>query len=361
MPALGKITLSLPPSPGNARNSESAFYTLSNGDILFAYSKFIGDDGADDGYSAIASRLSRDNGETWSDDTILFRSEDHGAKNIMSVSFLTMNNGDIGLFYIVRMGWHDTRLHLRRSSDNGGSWGEAVPCIPCPGYYVTNNDRVLRLASGRILVPGNLHRMKIFDNYSWESIDLRGIPCVFYSDDDGFSWVESKSFCIPFMPHSTAYIQESGIIEKQNGGLYMWMRTDVGCQYESYSIDYGETWSMPAPSRFTSPNSPLSMKREPNSGMLMAVWNPIPNYNGRVLSKAGWGRTPLALATSQDDGKTWSGIKIIEDAPDAGYCYTAIHFLNDGHFLLAYCSGGEEDTACLRKLVIRKISISDLP
>ena len=158
MPDYGKITLSLPPVPGNARNSEGAFYTVDTGDILFAYSKYTGDDWADDARSAIACRLSRDNGETWSDDTILFRAEDHNAVNIMSVSFLTMQNGDIGLFYLVRMGWHDTRLHLRRSKDRGKTWGDAIPCVPCPGYYVTNNDRVIRLSSGRIVVPGNLHR-----------------------------------------------------------------------------------------------------------------------------------------------------------------------------------------------------------
>ena len=364
MPNIGKIVWELLPSPGNSRNSEGAFYTLDNGDILFVYSKFIGEGGRDDAYSAIARRVSGDNGETWSDETILFKTEEHdtekeNAKNIMSVSFLPMQNGDIGLFYLVRMGWHDTRLHLRRSSDGGRTWGEAAACIPAPGYFVTNNDRVVRHSSGRILVPANLHRMKIFDNIGHAAIDGRGIPCVFYSDDDGFSWAESQTYSVPYLPASVCYMQESGIIEKQNSSLYMWMRTDVGCQYESCSTDEGLTWTLPSPSRFTSPDSPLSMKRIPGSGKLLAVWNPIPNYNGRDFIYRYGGRTPLVCAVSADDGRTWGDLKTIEDDPDAGYCYTAIHFTRDGHVLLCYCSGGLKDDlrSCLHKLTIRKIPL----
>ena len=117
---------------------------------------------------------------------------------------------------------------------------------------------------------------------------------------------------------------------------------------------------MPAPSRFTSPNSPLCMKRIPGNNNLLAIWNPIPNYNGRVITKVNMGRTPLVLATSPDNGKTWSEIKFIEDSPDAGYCYTAIHFSADNHVLLAYCAGNDEYESCLCKLVIRKICINDL-
>jgi hypothetical protein len=142
----------------------------------------------------------------------------------------------------------------------------------------------------------------------------------------------------------------------------MWMRTDVGCQYESYSIDGGLTWTMPSPSRFTSPDSPLSMKRIPESGKLLAVWNPIPNYNGREFIYEYGGRTPLVLAVSADDGKSWNDYKIIEDDPDAGFCYTAIHFTNDSHVLLKYCSGGKKDNlaSCLHKLTVVKIPVREL-
>lgn len=360
MNTIGTIKLDLKPGPRNPRNSEGAFHTLEDGTILYVYSKFIGESSSDDGYSCIACRTSADEGESWSDDQVLFTTEEHQAKNIMSISFLTMQDGAIGLFYAIRYGWHDTRLHLRRSHDQGETWNEAAPCIPCPGYFVTNNDRVIRLSSGRILAPANLHRMKGPDKSDWKSFDGRGFPCMFYSDDDGATWQESRGNCFVTLPHSRSGLQESGVLELRNGTVWQWMRTDAGCQYESFSVDGGDTWSPPAPSRFTGPCSPLSVKRIPGSGKLLAVWNPIPNYNGRTLAKAGWGRTPLVLATSADDGRTWTDPVTVEDDPEHGYCYIAIHFTSDA-VLLAYCAGGPQDGICLARSVIRKISLAKLP
>lgn len=356
----GYIVLDLSPGPENPRNSEGAFFTLPDGRILFSYSKFIGASGSDDGYACIAMRMSTDQGETWSDDQILFRTEDHNAKNIMSVSFLAMNNGDIGLFYAVRKGWHDTRLHLRRSTDLGQTWGDAIPCIPSLGYYVTNNDRVIRLRSGRILVPANLHRMKGLDTQDWSNFDSRGIPCLFYSDDDGVTWHEGKGYCQTTLPHSRSGLQESGLLELKNRVVWQWMRTDMGRQYEAYSFDGGDTWIPPVPSQFTAPTSPLSIKRMSADDRLLAVWNPIPLYNGRSRSNAGWGRTPLVMASSYNDGKTWTEPVIIENDPEHGYCYVAIHFQQD-FVLLSYCAGGPADGSCLAKSVIRKIPLSELP
>ncbi len=360
MNTLGQITLDLKPGPGNPRNSEGAFYEPGDGRLLYIYSKFIGDSGSDDGYSCLACRTSADGGDTWSADSVLYRTDDHGAKNIMSVSLLTMANNDIGLFYLVRMGWHDTRLHLRRSADGGRTWGDAVPCIPAPGYYVTNHDRVIRLSNGRILVPSNLHRMRGMDKLARHSFDSRGIPIMFYSDDDGATWQEGRCYCFTTLPRSRSGLQESGVVELRNGAVWQWMRTDMGCQYEAFSVDGGDTWSMPTPSQFTAPCSPLSMKRIPGDGRLLAVWNPIPNYNGRQVKRDGWARTPLVLAVSADEGRTWTDPVTIEDDPDHGYCYTSIHFTRDS-LLLAYCAGGKAEGSCLARTVVRKIPRDKLP
>lgn len=355
----GKIVLDIPPSKGNPRNSEGAFHTLENGRILFIYSKFIGETPMDDATACIAARHSDDGGESWSDAQTLFTPKDHDAKNIMGVSLLPMANGDIGLFYAVRKGWHDTRLCLRRSADGGESWGEATYCVPAPGYYVTNNDRVIRLSTGRILVPANYHRMKNFDQSDWNCFDLRGIPVTFYSDDDGITWKEGSSYCFATLPHCKTGLQESGMLELRSGAIWQWMRTDTGRQYEAFSTDGGDSWTPPVPSRFTAPDSPLCIKRIPDDGRLFAVWNPIPNYIGRNNpGPAGWGRTPLVAATSADEGKSWSEPLVLENDPMHGYCYTAIHFTKDS-VLLAYCAGGPEDGICLAKTRIRKLPRPD--
>lgn len=359
----GKIVLELGPSAGNPRNSEGAFIDLLDGKLLFVYSRFIGNSNADDAPSCIASRYSGDGGETWSGDTIIAMAEEHQAHNIMSVSLLRMENGDIGLFYFVRCARNNGRIHLRRSSDEGKTWSEARCCIPGLGYYVTNNDRVVRLSGGRLIIPTSFHKMAGEEtdyNVPNHRNDSRGIAHFFLSDDDGWTWREAKTFCALHAPHAKSGLQEPGVIELTSGVLWSWARTDVGCQYEMFSMDQGETWSQAVPSQFSSPRSPLSMKRIPGSGGLLAVWNPIPNYQTRVLTGKNGGRTPLIAGISKDDGQTWKRFFYLEPGEDGGgYCYTAIHFVDDA-VLFAYCAGLPGDGSLLARLRIRKVCLSEL-
>jgi len=314
----------------------------------------------DDAKACVAARYSDDSGETWSEDRILSTPEEHNALNIMSVSLLRMLNGDLGLFYLIRHGWHNTRLHLRRSADEGITWGEPVCCVPGLGYYVTNNDRVVRLASGRLVIPAGFHKMRGSSTTEWDSFSEKAITYFYLSDDDGATWRESRDFCALPIQRSNSGLQEPGVIELKNGDLWAWARTDIGHQYEMFSSDGGETWGLPAPSVFTSAYSPLSMKRIPSSGHLLAVWNPIPNYLTRQLEKESSVRAPLLAAISKDDGKTWGQYFAVEFEEDrGGYCYIAIHFTDDAVFL-SYCAGEPEDGICLARTKIRKIMLSEV-
>lgn len=360
MACMGRIVLELPPRKGNPRNSEGAFLPLKDGRLLFAYSRFVGESDGDDAPACIAFRRSRDGGNTWDpDDEAAFRGEDFRARNIMSVSLLRMADGDLGLFFLLRFGWHDTRLRLFRSPDEGKTWKDPVLCIPAMGYYVVNNDRVVRLSSGRLVAPANFHRMKGESTEHWSSIDGRGIAVFFLSDDDGRTWREARQFCTLPHPASGTGLQETGVLELRPGVLWAWFRTDMGCHYESFSHDGGDSWTQSAPSRFTAPASPLCAKRMPD-GRILAVWNPAPNHLTRELGKWSWGRTPLACAVSADDGGSWTEPRLVEDGSDGGgYCYTAVHFEKDAA-LLAYCAGGEADHTCLARLRLRRIPYGEL-
>ncbi|MBD2865724.1 sialidase family protein [Paenibacillus oceani] len=361
LPKAGEIVCDIRPEAGNPRNSEGAFLDLRDGRLLFAYSKFYGETHSDTAKAGISARYSSDQGSTWSDDEWLVMPEEHDARNIMSVSLLRMKNGDIGMFYLIRYGFQNMRLHIRRSPDEGKSWGEAICCVPGTGYYVTNNDRVVRLSGGRLIIPAAYHKMQTEDGAHWSAFDRRGVVHFFLSDDDGRTWREASGACAMPAPRAKRGLLEPGLVELKSGVLWAWARTDIGCQYEMFSYDGGETWSIPAPSVFTSPDSPLSMKRLPQ-GQLLAVWNPIPNYMSRAYAKHTVGRTPLIGAISADDGKTWDRYFALErEAEDqGGYCYTAIHAADDDSLLLAYCAGEAEDASCLSRLRIRKIKLADL-
>ena len=356
----GRIVLDLPPGPGNPRNSEGAFLDLSDGRILFVYSRFVGEAASDHAKARLAARTSRDGGETWSEDAFIATPGEDEAMNVMSVSLLPLRQGEIGLFYLLRRSWHELRMFVRRSSDDGRTWSEPVLCMPGAGYYVTNNDRIIRLASGRLVVPAALHKRRS-DRNEHSALDWRGIALFFLSDDDGRTWRESAGYVTLPVVHTRAGLQEPGVVQLPDGRIWGWARTDLGRQYEFFSSDGGETWTQAAPSRFTSPNSPLSMKPLPGQPRLLAVWNPAPAYETRKLQPPGGDRTPLVLATGTGPNSGWKAARIIDglDDPTGGYCYTAIHFTQDA-VLLAYCAGGAADKSRLAKLRIRKIPLTEL-
>lgn len=348
------LTVDFPPRAGHPRSSEGAFITLKNGDILFCYTAFSGERARDFTAADIACIFSSDGGHTWSEARTLFTAAQHQAMNIMSVSLLRLGNGNIGLFYLIRKNWLEMRPVIRQSADEGETWSEPVCCMPRSGYFVMNNDRAVRLHTGRIILPLAEHQVRL--NEEGAPSFSPAETCFVYSDDDGANWHESRARLNIEHTGSPAGLQEPGIVERCDGTLYGWARTDLCVQYEFVSHDGGATWSVPRPSRFTSPLSPLSMKRLVD-GRLIALWNPVPEYNTRHSDRRTGGRTPLAAAVSDDDGRSWSAEALVEEDPNAGYCYTAIHPMEDG-VLLAYCSGdADRDGSCLNRLRIRKIAM----
>ncbi len=361
------LVLKLDATAGNPRNSEGSFVALADGRILFAYTHYYGDSWADEATAQICARSSADGGRTWSDrDQVMVENE--GRQNVMSVSLLRLQSGRLGLWYLRKNSVVDCRPHLRTSRDEGRTWSRASRCIPAPGYFVVNNDRVVQLRGGRLVVPAAYHRAKSLPSrrpgQAHGALDGRGIALFYLSDDGGRTWRESKDWwALPL--RSGTGLQEPGVVELADGRLYGYCRTDAGCQYEMLSEDGGETWSPPQPSSFRSPAAPLGIKRIPATGDLLAVWN---DHSGRLApvrpAEAGfasrsWGRTPLVCAISRDEGATWEHHQLLETDPERGFCYTAIHFTNEA-VLLAYCCGGGQHSQVLQDLCIRRVPIKEL-
>lgn len=352
----GYVVMELAPDAEYTRHSEGDFCRLPDGSILFAYSRFTHSHD-DDAPSDIVGRLSRDEGETWSEPFTLIAAARHGVKNVMSLSLMNMQNGDIGMFYLIKQSPVENRVMLARSA-NGREFGEAVECqnTARKGLHILNNQRAERLSDGRILLPVALHYASMSPQGSRLFNGYGECRCL-CSDDDGRTWRELEGSVHASFARSHSGLQEPGVIEKRGGALWMYARTDMMYQYECFSVDRGENWTEPQPSRFTSPQSPMKLIRSPYSGIMYSIWNPIPNYNGRVLSQAGWGRTPLAIARSEDDGASWSEPFMLEDDGQSGFCYPSMFFLPDGSALIAYCAGGAQDGSCLMRLRMRKVRL----
>ncbi len=335
--------LTIEPSKQYPRHSEGDVVELKDGRLCLVYTRFSG--GASDHAAAdLVMRVSGDGGKTWSDDRVLVKNE--GGMNVMSVSILRLKSGELLLFYLRKNDLHDLRCYVRRSSDEFETLGEPVLVTVRGGYNVVNNDRAVQLSTGRLIVPAALHPPVAGAE---KAHSPKADPCVYISDDDGRTWRADQSVVgRPERPPVT--FQEPGVVELKDGRLLMYIRTDAGVQYECFSEDGGEHWTAPKPGPLASPLSPATIERVPWAGDLLCVWNDHSGWHAYPEKR----RTPLCLALSKDEGRTWSPSRVIEGDPKGWYCYTAMTFVGD-RLILSYCAG-DTQVGGLNRLKVVAIS-----
>ncbi|HQX51631.1 MAG TPA: sialidase family protein [Planctomycetaceae bacterium] len=322
--------LLIAPRPENGRNSEGDFLQLKDGRLLLVYTKFIGTD--DHAPAELAARYSSDGGKTWGRDDVQIIARKPGEANLMSVSLLRLQDDRIALFYVQKYKSppeskysHLDYILMRTSSDEGATWSEPTYVVPKeePGYRVLNNDRVIQLKTGRLVVPVAVHYLPGWPNWR-NSAQIR----CYLSDDQGRTWRPGKSTL-----ETELLAQEPGVVELQDHRLMMFCRSQ-DCQLVSHSDDGGDTWSALERSKISQPTaSPASIERIPATGDLLLVWN---NGDDPLAAVKPIGRRPFTAAISKDEGATWEHIQNIGTDPQGWYCYTAIEFVGD-HVLLAHC------------------------
>ncbi|MBR3219027.1 MAG: exo-alpha-sialidase, partial [Thermoguttaceae bacterium] len=249
-----QLVLTIPTGPDNPRNSEGDFVILDDGTILCVYTHYLGSSGDDHGTACLMSRCSADGGNTWTD-TDKLELENEGKLNVMSVTLRRLADGRIVMFYLVKENPGDCRPYMRVRGDDG-TWGPRKCLIDEPSYNVVNNDRVIQLADGRLLVPVSRHRA---------GTDSGEIFCLI-SDDGGETWHRGGTL----RPTEGVIYQEPGLCELADGRILMNVRTDSRAQYFAYSTDGGQTWGAAFKSCIDSPRSPTLIKRLPGSDELLA-------------------------------------------------------------------------------------------
>jgi predicted neuraminidase len=344
-----RVVLDLGSSKENARNSEGAFVTLKSGRTLFLYTQFYGG-GEDESPARIVSISSDDGGQTWSrEPRVVVENTVH--QNVMSVSLLRLKSGRIALFYLIKNSLHDCRPWMQVSTDEARTWSSPRLVVDAPGYFVLNNDRVIQLSTGRLVVPVAFHRARRSNPQDVHSFDARALALWYLSDDDGQTWREANDWWALPLP-SRSGLQEPGVVELAGGNLLSWARTDLGAQWGCVSTNGGVSWSPPAPTSLQSPLSPASLKRLPGSDDLLAVFN---DHSGAFPFPRGK-RTPLVAAISSDSGRTWPRRRLLENDPNGCYCYTAIHFV-EGAVLLGYLDFRDTGTKGSNRLYIRRVGL----
>lgn len=331
---------------------------MKNGSLLFAYTRYRDNGYHDHSTADIYGIISDDDGESFGKPFLVLSCDELGADNIMSVSFVRIKNGDMGLFYLKKNNEKHTCIpYMAISSNEGKTWDKHIRCIEDDGYFVLNNDRVIVLDRGTMLMPVAKH---LFEDGEY----MPGSIYMYASSDEGETWhLLSQEIALnPWKRirddfKACCNAMEPGVVQLENGDVWCYIRTELGRQYETFSKDLGQTWDIPAPSPFTAPDSPMCVKKL-KSGKLFAVWNPIPVHNGKsTFIKETWtgARTPLVFSVLDENGNYNSNFCEIENDEEKGFCYCAIHETDKGDILLGYCAGGIGEISTLNRLRIKKI------
>ena len=125
------------------------------------------------------------------------------------------------------------------------------------------------------------------------------------SHDDGATFVPTGPIVIP----EQREFDEYNVVELSDGRLWLTCRTDAGI-VESFSSDFGKTWTVAAPCAVQHAISRHFLTKLQSGKLLLIKHGPIDKQIGR---------SHLTAFLSGDDGKTWYGGLRLDERNDVSY------------------------------------------
>ena len=199
-------------------------------------------------------------------------------------------------------GWDACRLFYRTSSDSGITWSEDQPFFHDTLGWLPRNLTVM-LADGTLILP-------LSDERNGHGVDL---SFFLATKDSGATWTRSGIMRGGEQPT---------FIERADGSLLAYLRVRPNI-VGSESHDGGQSWTTPGPTQWKNPDSGISMRRL-NNGHVFLVFN-----------NQDHSRTPLHIARSLDEGRTWSKPLELETNPGE-YSYPSVLQTSDGKIHIIY-------------------------
>jgi predicted neuraminidase len=288
---------------------------LANGDLYAVYYGGEGEYAIDTG--VFGSRLKK-GGRKW---TAPVRIAHDPFRSLGNAVVWQAPDGLVWLFYVVRYGetWSTSRVQAKVSRDNARTWSDAFPLVSDMGMMVCNRPIVLH--NGDYLLP-----LYYETGHDTEMTAPDSCGLFLRYDLKKKEWkqtgrIRSAAGNIQPVPVEireiflVAYIRRGGRFEP----------TTNGWTIRAESHDGGWTWSEGVNTKFKNPNSAVDFIKL-RSGNLLLVFND--NMNDR---------TPLTVALSTDNDKTWPWRRNVAEGP-YDYAYPMAVQTADGKIHLIFTS-----------------------
>ena len=211
-------------------------------------------------------------------------------------------------------------------------------------------NKPIVVSNGDWMLPVSLwerwHVSEPFQHCFHELDHIRGAN-VFVSSDQGITWGWRGGVIFP-----DSEFNEHMVVERNDRVIWMLSRTKYGIG-ESFSTDFGRTWSRPRPSSIghrTSPNAPIkrdfeSLRRSStssrfhlrrlHSGRLLLV------KHGTEIHRGSDRRSHLTAYLSDDDGATWGTGFLLDERHQISYPDVAL--APDGYLYIQYDRNRADD------------------
>jgi Neuraminidase (sialidase) len=261
--------------------------------------------------------ISRDEGKSWTDYTILDAQLFSFASPVILLSkngtlFLGFSNGKERIDLAWNNSTHDYTngalpVYAARSLDGGKTWQDLQKLHD---DWTGMNRDIKELNDGKVIFTSQMMRHN----------PGRNVVITYMTNDNGKTWTRSN---VIDMGGSGTHggVMESTLEQLKNGQLWMLLRTNQGFFWETHSDDKGLTWDKAEATTIDASTSPGALIRLA-SGRLALVWNrkyqeelnniPLLGGDGNFTEvPASWQRDELSLILSADEGKNWTKPAVI--------------------------------------------------